>query len=140
MPDGVGVVVGVVTGPIAGEPGVTGTPVVLGGVVGAGVVCGFTIWLPGCAADCGLVFTGLTEGLVVAGDTVVPICGLFITVPVVSVCADAMPKASSPAMVKNIFFIIDVLLNGLYCPGLLSFVTRRYCTACTGSCTCSIGR
>lgn len=112
---------GCVTGPTAGEPGVTGMPLVLGGVVGRGVVCGFGIRLllgngccvvypgdvvfgltvVGCTVAGTVVVEGVTVvGVVVDGVTVVGVVvDCLVVVRVLSVCAEASPKASKPASV-----------------------------------------
>ncbi len=110
--DCVGLVVGVVTGPTAGEPGVTGIPLVLGGCVGGFTSCGVGFTLLGSPVCCGALLTGLGAGDDVVGDMVFPGMGLLMEVLTVSVCAEASPKASNPAMVYINFFI--ALFYGLF--------------------------
>jgi len=77
--------VGEVTGPTAGEPGVTGMPLVLGGAVGGCTSCGVSFTLPDTPALGCAVLTGIGAGDDVVGDTVFPGLGLLIEVLIVSV-------------------------------------------------------
>jgi hypothetical protein len=50
-------------------------------------------------------------GVVVLFTLLVVVVVRLVLVPVVSVCAEAIPKASTAASVKNIFFIIVIFIR-----------------------------